>query len=212
MYQTCRPLVLIWPDLFREKLFQIGFLVKVILIFLLIPTIQQEWFIPFIVNWFNNPSTLPWTGHLLSGGDLLSFPYGLVMFIFHLPTTFIGWTIETENESFDDNKITFMDFSVDQKNEIRFMYILPFTKNKALVEYTLFSKSIIDDNEYEKGIENYLKENHITDYTILDKEKGLIPMTCYPFFQKNTGILRRIRSTRLRPGEVDGKNIALLVI
>jgi lycopene beta-cyclase len=99
---------------------------------------------------------------------------------------FIGWTIETENESFDDNKITFMDFSVDQKNEIRFMYILPFTKNKALVEYTLFSKSIIDDNEYEKGIENYLKENHITDYTILDKEKGLIPMTCYPFFQKNT--------------------------
>ena len=94
MYQTCRPLVLIWPDLFREKLFQIGFLVKVILIFLLIPTIQQEWFIPFIVNWFNNPSTLPWTGHLLSGGDLLSFPYGLVMFIFHLPTTFIGWTID----------------------------------------------------------------------------------------------------------------------
>mgnify|MGYP003682179653 CR=1 FL=1 len=99
---------------------------------------------------------------------------------------FIGWTIETKNESFDDNKITFMDFSVDQKNEIRFMYILPFSKNKALVEYTLFSKSIISDNEYENEIQNYLKEKNITDYTILDKEKGLIPMTCYPFFQKNT--------------------------
>lgn len=99
---------------------------------------------------------------------------------------FIGWTIETKNESFDDNKITFMDFSVDQKNEIRFMYILPFSKNKALVEYTLFSKSIISDNEYENEIQNYLKEKNITDYTILDKEKGLIPMTCYPFFEKNT--------------------------
>jgi lycopene beta-cyclase len=79
-----------------------------------------------------------------------------------------------------------MDFSVDQKNEIIFMYILPFSKNKALVEYTLFSKSIISDNEYENEIQNYLKEKNITDYTILDKEKGLIPMTCYPFFQKNT--------------------------
>ena len=49
---------------------------------------------------------------------------------------FIGWTIETKSKSFDDNKITFMDFSVDQKDEIRFMYILPFSKNKALVEYT----------------------------------------------------------------------------
>ena len=28
---------------------------------------------------------------------------------------FIGWTIETKDQSFDDNKITFMDFSVDQK-------------------------------------------------------------------------------------------------
>ena len=54
---------------------------------------------------------------------------------------FIGWTIETKSKSFDDNKITFMDFSVDQKDEIRFMYILPFSKNKALVEYTFFQKS-----------------------------------------------------------------------
>ena len=60
---------------------------------------------------------------------------------------FIGWTIETKTEVFDDNKITFMDFSVDQKDEIRFMYVLPFNKNKALVEYTLFSSDLISDNE-----------------------------------------------------------------
>jgi len=99
---------------------------------------------------------------------------------------FIGWTIETKSETFDDNKITFMDFSVDQKDEIRFMYILPFSKNKALVEYTLFSKELIADDEYEKEIKSYLKENNIQGYTIRDKEKGMIPMTCYPFFENNT--------------------------
>lgn len=99
---------------------------------------------------------------------------------------FIGWTIETKNESFDDNKITFMDFSVDQKDEIRFMYILPFSKNKALIEYTLFSSDIISDDEYEKEIKAYLKRRNILNYSIVEKEKGMIPMTCYPFFENNT--------------------------
>ena len=99
---------------------------------------------------------------------------------------FIGWTIETKNESFDDNKITFMDFSVDQKDEIRFMYILPFSKKKALIEYTLFSSDIISDDEYEKEIKAYLKKSNILNYSIVEKEKGMIPMTCYPFFEKNT--------------------------
>ena len=99
---------------------------------------------------------------------------------------FIGWTIETKDESFDDNKITFMDFSVDQKDEIRFMYILPFSKNKALIEYTLFSSDIISDDEYENEIKAYLKKSNILNYSIVEKEKGMIPMTCYPFFEKNT--------------------------
>ncbi len=99
---------------------------------------------------------------------------------------FIGWTIETKNESFDDNKFTFMDFSVDQKDEIRFMYILPFSKKKALIEYTLFSNDIISDDEYEKEIKAYLKKSNILNYSIVEKEKGMIPMTCYPFFEKNT--------------------------
>ena len=99
---------------------------------------------------------------------------------------FIGWTIETKNEFFDDNKITFMDFSVDQKDEIRFMYILPFSKNKALIEYTLFSSEIINDDEYEREIKTYLKKSNILNYSILEKEKGMIPMTCYPFFENNT--------------------------
>ncbi len=94
MHQICRPLELIWSDLLREKLFRIGIATKIILIIAFMPTIQQEWFIPFIVNWIESPTTLPWSGHLLSGGDPLAFPYGVVMFIFHLPTTAAGWIID----------------------------------------------------------------------------------------------------------------------
>ena len=94
MYQIHRPMGLIWSDLCREKLFRIGVVIKIILIISLIPTIQQEWFIPFIVNWIENPTTLPWSGYLSSNGDVLAFPYGVVMFIFHLPATAIGWTFD----------------------------------------------------------------------------------------------------------------------
>ena len=94
MYKICRPLGLIWSDLWGENLFRIGVMIKIVLIFTLMPTIQHEWFIPFIVSWVENPTTLPWSGHLAAGGDPLAFPYGVVMFIFHLPTTAIGWAID----------------------------------------------------------------------------------------------------------------------
>jgi uridine kinase len=94
MHQVCRSLELIWLDLYREKLFRIGLLIKIILIIVLMPEIQQEWFIPFIVNWIQNPGALPWSGYLLSDGNPLAFPYGIAMFIFHLPTTLIGWFVD----------------------------------------------------------------------------------------------------------------------
>ena len=94
MHQIYRPLDLIWSDLCREKLFRFGVVIKIILVIALIPTIQQEWFLPFIVNWIENPTKLPWSGYLMSDGDRLAFPYGVVMFISLLPTTAFGWILD----------------------------------------------------------------------------------------------------------------------
>lgn len=94
MYKTYRTLGLIWSELYKEKLFQIGLLIKGILVIFLLPLSQQEWFIPFMVNWIESPFSIPWTKHLSSGGDSLSFPYGLIMFIVHLPSTLIGWFLD----------------------------------------------------------------------------------------------------------------------
>ena len=103
-----------------------------------------------------------------------------------LNQSFIGWTIETVEDVFDENKMTLMDFDRDQKNETRFIYTLPFSSKRALIEYTLFSETLISDKEYEDGIKEYLNKRGINDYRVLEKEKGNIPMTCFPFEKSNT--------------------------
>lgn len=99
---------------------------------------------------------------------------------------FVGWFVKTKEEVFNPEEVTFMDFSVEQKGNTRFMYVLPISKTEALVEYTLFSEKLLPKEEYEKAIELYLKKLGTENYEILEKEEGSIPMTCYPFWKKNT--------------------------
>lgn len=107
---------------------------------------------------------------------------------------FIGWFIESEEEIFNPEQATFMDFSVEQKGNTRFMYVLPTSKTKALLEYTLFSHSHLETKEYESEIELYIQKLGITHYKIVEKERGSIPMTCFPFWKKNTKRLLNIGS------------------
>lgn len=99
---------------------------------------------------------------------------------------FVGFFIKTDKDSFDDEMATFMDFTIAQKGNTRFMYVLPFSKNQALFEYTLFSENLLPILEYEKEIELYLKQKNITNYSITEKEQGSIPMTCYHFWKNNS--------------------------
>ncbi|MEM9001226.1 MAG: lycopene cyclase family protein [Bacteroidota bacterium] len=100
---------------------------------------------------------------------------------------FIGWFVQTKQPVFQINEATFMDFSVDQKENTRFMYVLPLSETEALVEYTLFSETLLEEKEYEDAIMLYLKERlHIHDYTVIAKEKGMIPMTCFDFPAHNS--------------------------
>jgi lycopene beta-cyclase len=99
---------------------------------------------------------------------------------------FVGWFVKTEQEIFNPEQATFMDFSVEQKGNTRFMYVLPTSKNEALVEYTLFSENLLPKEEYENEIQLYLKKLGADAFEIVEKEQGSIPMTCYPFWKKNT--------------------------
>lgn len=99
---------------------------------------------------------------------------------------FIGWFIKSKEPVFNKEVATFMDFSVEQQENTRFMYVLPTSENEALIEYTLFSKELLLRNEYEDEIEIYIKKIGITDYEIVDKEQGNIPMSSYEFWKHNT--------------------------
>ncbi|MFV7236404.1 lycopene cyclase family protein [Flavobacterium sp. ZB4R12] len=99
---------------------------------------------------------------------------------------FIGWFIKSEQPVFNPEQATFMDFSVEQRGNTRFMYVLPTSKTEALIEYTLFSKNLLQRQEYETEIQKYIQNLGITNYEIIEKEQGSIPMTCYPFWEANT--------------------------
>jgi len=99
---------------------------------------------------------------------------------------FIGWKIISDQAVFNPEVPTFMDFSIEQKGNTRFMYVLPTSQNEALIEYTLFSKELLNELEYENAIENYINNLGISNYQILEKERGQIPMTSYKFWNNNT--------------------------
>ena len=105
---------------------------------------------------------------------------------------FLGQLVVTENEIFTPDVVTFMDFDLPQKNSTRFMYVLPFSKTKALVEYTLFSPNELKKNEYVNSIKSYLKNLNSGNYQVLETEQGSIPMTAYKFKSANTKNLLNI--------------------
>lgn len=110
----------------------------------------------------------------------------------HINQHFLGWFIQTNEPTFDPTQAVFMDFSVAQKGSTRFMYVLPFTKTEALIEYTLFSKKLLQIVDYEIEIKNYLQKLGIENYTITHTEFGNIPMTTYPFWEQNTANILHI--------------------
>ena len=100
---------------------------------------------------------------------------------------FKGFVIETEQPSFNAAEATLMDFRVSQKHGTTFIYVLPVAENKALVEYTLFTKELLNDHEYRAALTDYISMYlNIKNYTIIEEEFGIIPMTNINFV-KNIG-------------------------
>jgi lycopene beta-cyclase len=102
---------------------------------------------------------------------------------------FKGHLIEFESNVFDASVARLMDFNVDQQGATGFMYVLPLTEKKALVEYTLFSKSILNASLYDAEINAYIQKHYPnTNYQILHEEIGAIPMTTQSFAKSSAPI------------------------
>ena len=112
---------------------------------------------------------------------------------------FKGLIIQTEQDSFDESQAIFMDFRVDQDDETRFFYVLPFDKKTALVEIAIFSGSIPEPEFYDAFISDYIKNVlKINQYNILETELGAIPMTTYNFGQDLQPVILALTHTTKR--------------
>ena len=76
--------------LFSNKLFFYGLFIRFILIIAQSSEVQNKYFLPFISSTSFYNFLEPWTKFIELGGDLDSFPYGIVMFLFYTPVTKLG--------------------------------------------------------------------------------------------------------------------------
>jgi lycopene beta-cyclase len=103
---------------------------------------------------------------------------------------FKGYFIKTATDSFEENKIHFMDFRVPQTHGSTFVYVLPLNKREALIEYTLFSEKKLEAQEYDAVLKNYIKNVlNLSEYEILKEEFGVIPMTDFKFKRRQGNIM-----------------------
>ena len=109
--------------------------------------------------------------------------------VHYLLQHFKGWMIESHPGSFNPEQALFMDFRVGQEEGLSFIYMLPLTDQRALIEYTQFSGALLADHLYDERIDEYVKTVlGLRDYAIADTEFGIIPMTNHPFARSHLGV------------------------
>ncbi|NNM15670.1 MAG: lycopene cyclase, partial [Bacteroidia bacterium] len=111
----------------------------------------------------------------------------------HLLQHFKGWVIETKKDVFNPDSFVMMDFRLKYPDSTCFTYVLPENKNKALVEFTFFSPEQVTEETYDEYLKKYIEEIlQSGEYTILESEKGIIPMSNYPFHREHSDTITKI--------------------
>jgi lycopene beta-cyclase len=91
---------------------------------------------------------------------------------------FKGFVIKTDKSIFNPDLPDMMNFGIEQHNECRFMYVLPFDEFTAIIEYTLFTERLLQEEEYDLELKKYISEKlQLTDYQVIESEFGIIPMS-----------------------------------
>ena len=91
---------------------------------------------------------------------------------------FKGWLIETDSPAFNAGRATLMDFRVHQRYGTSFIYVLPISETRALIEYTLFTPQTLYAQQYDFELQDYIsKFLGLRNFRIMEEELGIIPMT-----------------------------------
>lgn len=112
---------------------------------------------------------------------------------------FVGHVIETPTAHGLENPII-MDAAVKQIGGYRFVYCLPYTKTKLLVEDTYYTDGDeLSGDALDARITAYIKDNlGLTDYKTIHREKGVLPITLAVdadkrYVQRDAGLVQPIK-------------------
>lgn len=107
---------------------------------------------------------------------------------------FRGWFIRTETDAFDPTVADLMDFRVPQPDHgLAFGYVLPLAPDRALVEYTEFSRFPLTTPDYEAALAHYSRDIlRLGAFTVESAEQGVIPMTDAHFARRTGPAVFRI--------------------
>jgi lycopene beta-cyclase len=94
----------------------------------------------------------------------------------HIYQSFVGWMVELSEEFKNPGAFRFMDFNIEQQRFTQFVYVLPFSNKKALIEVTRFGAEIINKVDAEVLLQAYIEKNY-GKFIKLDTEQGCIPMS-----------------------------------
>ena len=90
---------------------------------------------------------------------------------------FLGIEIETTEECFNPDTLHLFDFRGTDSTQMQFIYLLPFSKTRALVECTEFSAKPYERDYYRERINYYLQTYYsVAKYRLVHEEFGIIPM------------------------------------
>lgn len=92
---------------------------------------------------------------------------------------FRGWFVHTATPCFDPEVADLMDFRVPQPPRgLAFGYVLPLAPDRALVEYTEFSRAPLSTTAYETALRRYTGDVlRLGPLRVESTEQGVIPMT-----------------------------------
>lgn len=106
---------------------------------------------------------------------------------------FGGVELAVPGGALDDRTATLMDFDVPQNDGAHFMYVLPFARDRVLVESTFMTPEPGRGIDYERYAMDYARTRlGVRDAEVVYRESGVLPMTLRPLGLPSTRRIWRI--------------------
>lgn len=77
-------------QLWRNPIFFVGLVVRLLLLAMVLPAAVQHWYAPFLAHSIDAFGWDPWGAHLAAGGDRVAYPYGYAMWLSFLPLAILA--------------------------------------------------------------------------------------------------------------------------